>query len=405
MPSDVSEANGPSRLAELLVEKGSLSDGGWREAFATVPRHLFLPDVALLPEPPEHPDMRLLDGRSAEQHQEWLDAIYSDQTLITQIDGRPVAEAFSGDQLPKPGSWTSSSTVPGLMAELLQALDVGPGMRVLEIGTGSGYNASIMCHRLGDRSVTTVDVDPLLTEAARRSLARLGYYPTVGTGDGAEGWPANAPYDRLIATVSWPWLPPAWIEQVRPGGLIVANVLGQLGGAVVAARVDRSGVAQGRFIPCWIGFMAARNVLPSMRSITALSTDDGEYESTTTRVDPTILHDRTMGLLAHVATGDAQPYWSEDEAGRQLTGLLAPDGSWAEIYQDNDQANGERQVDQGGPRSLWTLVQEAFLFWEAEGRPDWTHFGLTASRTHQEVWYESRDSPHKWTLPAEGSQR
>ncbi|MGH8918047.1 MAG: protein-L-isoaspartate O-methyltransferase family protein, partial [Actinomycetes bacterium] len=81
-------------------------------------------------------------------------------------------------------------------SEVLTALQVAPGMRVLEIGTGTGYNAALLAHQLGAAHVVSVEIDPVVAEHARHALAATGYRAvSVITGDGAEGYPPGAPYD------------------------------------------------------------------------------------------------------------------------------------------------------------------------------------------------------------------
>lgn len=122
------------------------------------------------------------------------------------------------------GEGTSSSTQPSLMAHMLHALDLTGSERVLEVGTGTGYNAALLSHRLGNDRLTTIEVGPHVTELARERLSVSGYEPDVRCGDGAAGWADAAPYDRVIATVSFPHVPRAWIDQTRDGGLIVTSL-------------------------------------------------------------------------------------------------------------------------------------------------------------------------------------
>ncbi len=110
---------------------------------------------------------------------------------------------------------------------MLEALDISLGMSVLEIGTGTGYNAALLCHRLGSACVTSVDIDPALVDAARERLAALGYTPRLAARDGSAGYPPGAPYDRVIATVGVHVIPAAWIGQTREGGRILANCTGR----------------------------------------------------------------------------------------------------------------------------------------------------------------------------------
>src|SRR5207249_4352468 len=108
------------------------------------------------------------------------------------------------------------------------------------------YNAALLCMRLGAGCVTSVDISADLIEAARPRLASLGHRPTLVTGDGVAGHAENSPYDRLIATCAVPSIPAAWREQVRPGGVILTDWRGSLGGALVRLRTQPDGTAEGR---------------------------------------------------------------------------------------------------------------------------------------------------------------
>ncbi len=137
----------------------------------------------------------------------WLEQIYANRGLFTKI-----GEAT--------GSWgtaavgLSSTSTPGLMTRMLETLDIHEGHKVLEIGTGTGYNAALLAHRLGAEHVFSVDVDRELVDLARDQLARIGYRPTLVAADGASGLSEHAPYDRIIATCSVPAVPPG---MARPG--------------------------------------------------------------------------------------------------------------------------------------------------------------------------------------------
>jgi protein-L-isoaspartate O-methyltransferase len=291
---------------------------------------------------------------------------------------------------------TCSSTEPGLMAWMLKDLGVTAGHRVLEIGTGTGYNAAILSERLGAASLTSIDVDAALVAEARTRLSALGYHPLLVAADGREGYPGNAPYDRIVATCSLPRVPAAWIEQLSPGGKLIVNVSGLLGGAILVLRKNDSGDgAQGRFAKCWAGFLSARGA-PGVADITPKDTEDGRYDTGVTTLAPDLLGTPAFAFLAWLATQDARLYWADLDDGRELTCLIGIDGSWCEVYPDD---SGKRQVDQGGPRRLWNLTEQAHAFWAEHHNPDWSRFGVTIQDGKQQVWFDDPSQPTPWQLP------
>ncbi len=148
-----------------------------------------------------------------------------------------------------------------VVAWVLEALHLADGQRVLEIGTGTGYNAALLCHRLGDANVASIDIDPALVEQARQHLATLGYAPTLATGDGAAGLLDAAPYDAIIATAAVAHIPPAWIEQLRTGGVIVADLRGGFSGAMIRLYKIDDDTVEGRCHNYDAAFMPMRREL------------------------------------------------------------------------------------------------------------------------------------------------
>src|SRR5437016_377090 len=105
---------------------------------------------------------------------------------------------------------------------MLDSLDVQSGHSALEIGTGTGWNAALLSQRVGDTGrVVSVEVDSEVAQCARRALKAAGYTPLVVTADGTQGYAPAAPYDRVINTASVHTIPRAWIDQTKPGGVIV----------------------------------------------------------------------------------------------------------------------------------------------------------------------------------------
>ena len=195
---------GSARLRRELVEQlersGSLTSPAVRRAFLAVPRERFIPKVAAR------------DG---------LERVYRDQAIVTVSDGRGVP--------------ASSSSQPSLMASMLEQLDLRPGQRVLEVGAGTGYNAALLARIVGSRGrIVSVELDPATARSARRHLADARSSVEVVRGDGREGWPRAAPYDRIIVTAAARSVAPAWHDQLVEGGLLELPLVVRDGSAVQA---------------------------------------------------------------------------------------------------------------------------------------------------------------------------
>jgi protein-L-isoaspartate O-methyltransferase len=358
-----------SDLISGLVEGGALRSPGWRRAFERVRREVFVPRFWS----ETNEGWELVD----DSWPEWREMVYSDRLLVLSRDGDDPC---------------SSSSMPSVMATMLEALAVRDDSTVLEIGTGSGYNAALLCERLGSDHVTTIDCDVELVEEARRRLSEHGYEPTVVAGDGYLGYPPNALYDRVIATCRARQVPRAWIRQTRAGGLVLAMLPYTM--AQLTVRAD--GSAEGRFHPVGFGFMPMEGHWPQQPSgsdLLALIDRGGEA--------------RPYGQPALVTEEKEREGYSfltrlvvfghrvdvEVDASRHLVVDLW-DYSWS-LY---DYA--EETVTEGGPRRLWDVEVALYDAWCSRGRPPRERFGLTvpADGGPQEVWLDDPRSEHRWTL-------
>ncbi|TDD96851.1 methyltransferase domain-containing protein [Actinomadura rubrisoli] len=209
-----------------------------RDAVNAIPRETFIPEVIWT----YRDDGWSVPVRRDREPERWAELAGSGDSIVIQMDdGRAVEK----------GAWpTSSSTAPEGIVTVIEALDLRPGMRILEIGAGSGFNAAVLAFLLGAENVTTVDIDRALADHARQALDRAGYPVEVITGDGTKGHAPGAPFDRIVATASVHTLPYAWVQQTVPGGIVLAPWAATFHPDCPLAKltVRDDGSAEGRFI-------------------------------------------------------------------------------------------------------------------------------------------------------------
>jgi len=383
------------RLADELAGSGAISSPWLHQAFADTPREVFVPRFHR-----PYPGSGLVDGADPDQFDEWLNQVYSDQVLVVQY-----TDAVDCDGVP-----TSSSSEPTVMAGMLEALDLQPGHLVLEIGTGTGYNAALLCHRVGAANVTSIELDPALARVARDALATIGLHPQVHAGDGTDGLADAGPFDRIVATAATDHIPPAWINQLAPGGAILTDLRGSIAGSLIrltATTVDDDEVdtVEGPFLPLPGAFMP-------MRTRTDSPYRDGEHwdqivfdlrnpQHTTTNVDPTLAadHPSLQFLVQLHLTGHRLRIARRPAPDNELAGW-ASDASWFTVSLQPDE-HRLYAVAQGGPQRLWDTVETAHATWLRLGEPGIEQFGVTAhdDADQQYVWYDHPDSGYRWPLP------
>ncbi|MET9554838.1 methyltransferase domain-containing protein [Streptomyces sp. NPDC006645] len=320
-------AEARAAMVRGMAADGALDDPAWRAAFEEVPRHLFVP-YYFVSRPGGH-DRLWCDDPDPVRRLRWLRGAYADGALATRV---------------RDGELISSSSQPSLMARMLTALDVRDGHTVLEIGAGTGYNAGLLSHRLGEGRVTTVDLDPEITESARAHLATAGYRPAVVTGDGSVGVRRRAPFDRIIATCTLPAVPSDWLAQCADG----ARILAPLSTGLIALDVGdapHGRYAEGHFLHTSAFFVPLRGGLE----------------------EPALPVLQRIGGLPRRAL--------ENDLFRFMLSLTA--GS----------------LD----------PHEALSLWEREGRPQRERFGITVGPDRQWAWLDDPSGPYVWSLSPGGS--
>ncbi|WP_432745001.1 methyltransferase domain-containing protein [Streptomyces sp. JH002] len=353
------------RLTESLDRDGCFRAEWLRLVFGRVPREKFAP----------HTVWRWSDGgwrplNRREDPEGWAELVYRPgAALITQIDdGAPVADGAGIGA-------TSSMSSADVVLNMLAALDLRPGHSVLEIGSGTGYNAALLCERVGAERVVTVEIDPLLAELAAERLASAGHRPLVVCGDGEVGHQDRAPYDRLIATASVRRVPPAWLRQVAPGGVLVIPWYPCADGfGLIRLRMGDDGTARGRF--------QGRESFMPVRGQRMTHPDIGSLWEATWKDSEKIEGD--AGLLdlgsAHAlfALAVRAPGFSARIQGDGVLLLSGDDTSWLWVRRD--------ACRRYGPRDLVAEAARFLAWWRERGRPRTEEFGMTVTPDEQRVW-------------------
>ncbi|MEV7597993.1 rRNA adenine N-6-methyltransferase family protein [Kitasatospora sp. NPDC089797] len=340
-------------LTDGLLRSGALS-GDWEKVFRGTPRELFTPD-------------RVLDDGAwvdrGEQPRRWDELVTSDLPLVTQV--------YEGTGTP-----SSSSSMPTVVAQMLRHLDLSAGMRVLEVGTGTGWTTALLSRRTGDDGVTSVEVDPGLAGRAWDRLRAAGLRPTVLAGDGMLGHAEGAPFDRVQVTAAVRRLPSAIIEQTAPGGVILAPYGTPFcNGALLRLTVAEDGrSATGPFVED-VSFMWVRDQRP----------DSGEFEVEDvrygpSRMDPAAVAEQTDAAFA-VGLWMPELFRRTVRAGYDRFGTGRTEVWDGESYAHCRLADrdGRHAVSRSGPRRLWDEVTAAHDRWVHCGRPGLTRFGMTVT--------------------------
>ena len=166
------------RMVETQIRARDVQNPAVLQAMTRVPRHLFVPD-----------------------------------------DLRP----FAYDDRPLPIGRGQTISQPFIVAHMTEALQLEPSHTVLEIGTGSGYQAAVLAEIV--KQVYSVEIVPDLAASARQALAQAGYRNVeVRMGNGYLGWPEHAPFDRIVVTAAPPEIPQALVDQLAIGGVMVVPV-------------------------------------------------------------------------------------------------------------------------------------------------------------------------------------
>lgn len=191
-------------MVETQIILRGVKDPTVINAMLKVPRHRFVPE-------------------------ELMDRAYDDMAL-------PIGE----------GQTISQPYIVAVMTELLEP-DINH--RVLEIGTGSGYQAAVLAEIV--KEVYTIERVASLSERARQIVRELGYENIFfKIGDGTLGWPEEAPFDRIIVTAAAPEIPDTFVEQLKEGGIVIAPVGSRYSQVLIKGRKQKGSLITEESVPC-----------------------------------------------------------------------------------------------------------------------------------------------------------
>lgn len=355
-----------SAMVTRLEEEGALGPGTVRDTLLVLPREVLMPQAYVRRSAPEErpASWDLLDWAAPQDRSELLGVLYGGGSVLVQHNGESLLGRTRGSR--SGASITSMSTVMGLTASLLQELDLRPGQRVLDVGTGAGVTAAVASHICGDTGVVTLDRDRHVTEAAAVRLADLALRPEVICGPGEQGCPGRL-FDRIFVTYAMEQAPMALVEQLAPGGRLLVHVTTASPSWPALAVVDRD--ADGRLHAELRAVETAHRAGHGMKRIfltekfrLRMAGDPGAWTQRSMLAPPADT-DRGFWLAADHTLGGLV----RDFQARHLA-IGAPDcGSWMRV---EPVGHRRRTVITTGPRDIWKEILDLAALWRGAGSPD-----------------------------------
>ncbi len=323
-----------------------------RDAFAAHPRHLFVPDMVW-------PDATGLPLYRTADPERWARLVYGSDAVTTQ--------ANDGGSGPR-NEPSSSSSAPQVMADMIAAAGITEGMRVLEIGTGTGWNAAILASLVGEKgSVTSIEIDPGVAALARERLTGTGV--TVRT---AADPPPEEVYDAVIATCAATWIPAGWLAAAEGAVLVLPwSPHPAAHSTPIVALTVREGHGSGPFVR-EAAFMRDRTQRPGDLPFPGLGqkpTPAADLPVGSVELISSGMMTQLMLMMPGVRLGTGlRPF--QGEPGRIVWMGAGP--AWAYVWPDGT-------VTGGGDRALGEELSQAYRLLREFGFPDLGSFALEAA--------------------------
>ncbi|MEU8378270.1 methyltransferase domain-containing protein [Streptosporangium sp. NPDC048865] len=351
--------------ARALADRVAPPGSRWQTPIADTPRHVFVPAWWK----PGGGTWTRLDGPTDPGG--WLAAAYADRTLVTQVGPLHADHAAPDDQ--PVGRPTSSSTLPGLVVQMLRHAAITDACTVLDVGTGSGYGTAVLCERLSAAQVTSVDVDAYLTKAAEERLAEIGHRPRILTSDATGPLPGE--YDRIVSMVSVRPIPASWLAVLPVGGRLATTITNTT--LLITATKTDDGGAVGQVERDRAMFMTTRSGAdypPRLASLVDVArTMEGDDVAVGRFPVLDVVEAWEVRTMLELAAPDIEHHHEQDGETRTAV-MVHADGSWARA---TSTGRGLPIIHQSGPRRLWDLLDEVRDYWLQHGE-----LPLHAARVH-----------------------
>jgi protein-L-isoaspartate O-methyltransferase len=270
--------------------------------------------------------------------------------------------------------------------------EVVEGHTILQVGTGSGYATALACERLGSSHVTSVDIDPRRLDVAANALYDCGYTPTLAVADGRYGYWPEAWFDRIVTACSFRSVPQTLLAQTRPGGKVLLQLSGWLGGhARVLLTVSEDGAAEGPLLPSTVSFTSARTLTPPVFGHPAdwtagLTAQARSTQHSPKRITASTAEASVLRFLVQCSLPSAQLLMN----GSAVHLIDVVSGSAASLVPEGD----SWRVREGGPMNLWERIEQLVSAFDAAGRPGAEHFVLCVDQGKQHVrWAHAPVAP------------
>jgi len=234
------------QMTEQVKKRGFLKNPEYEKAFLSTQRHFFIPVLYDI----ENQEWKKYEVNYSDPQEEIMKKIYVDTPLVISVEQENVV---------------STSSQPTVMSMMIEEAKLKKGEKVLEVGAGSGYNASVMSHVVGDTGrIITTELERTVYETAKENLERFGVKNVeIHCLDGGLGYQEEAPFDKIVVTTSSSDITEEWVKQLNTGGIVVLPLVTRGIEAIVSLKKEDEESLKGD-IKYYVRFLTMRGLSSSI---------------------------------------------------------------------------------------------------------------------------------------------